>query len=572
MNGLKWVGKFLFADDRKLSKRILIAALACFAFVLTFMLVGPIEIFFANTLFFEYTVAETMLPVLLTGLAAFLALFGISFALRGRVFNWYVSLLTGLSVASYIQVLFLNSSVGLLDGTEVLWNEMTIEAVLGLALWAFVVFVVFTLANFSKKIWRSAVTFLCILICVMQLTNMMAVIFTSEIDDKSVITVTRDGDQTFSDENNVIVLVADTFDIKFTKEVMENDPQYFDEFDGFTWYKNTTAHYSRTYPSVAYLFTGEECNYDTEYEVYMENAWKDNHFLEDIKDAGYTSRIYAHQKYVNTDSEYMAEYTDNYKEVERNVYSLELEKQMINLSLYRNAPVALKPFFETDTSEINSAFELVGGVGISTNDANFYKRLKSDGITVDSDLGEKGTFTYYHFKGCHTPYNFDENCQLTDKAVTSKEATRGVLTNISEFLRQLKEQGIYDSSTIIITGDHSTSGRLHELDTERVLTLFYKPAGATGELKEDNSPQQLVNVRATVLKAMGADYLAYGTPIDEVKEGDDVVRYFHMSAASDDLSMREGYLITYEIKGDANDFSNWKKVDKKPIEYPFLTG
>ena len=91
-------------------------------------------------------------------------------------------------------------------------------------------------------------------------------------------------------------------------------------------------------------------------------------------------------------------------------------------------------------------------------------------------------------------------------------------------------------------------------------------------MKESMSPQQLVNLRPTVLKEMGLEYKSYGTPFDEVAEDADITRYVYASGASEDLKIREENLITYEIKGDANDFNNWVIIDKSPIEYPFLQG
>ena len=245
---------------------------------------------------------------------------------------------------------------------------------------------------------------------------------------------------------------------------------------------------------------------------------------------------------------------------------------MMMLSLYRTAPVALKPFFETDTTQANSAYSLKNDERISLTDYAFYERLKSEKLNTTNENGEKGTFSYYIFKGCHAPYVFDENCEKTSEKVTVKEATRGALTNVSEYLRQLKELGIYDSSTIIVTADHGRSGTLTELDDSRVVSMFYKPAGSKGEMKESLSPQQLINVQATVMKEMGLDYSKYGTPLDEVAENADIARYVYISGASEDLKTREENLITYEIKGDARDFSNWKIIDKFPIEYPFLQG
>lgn len=571
MTFLKKFGSFLYSDDRKLRTRMLLSFGAVFTFVMTYFLAPVIEIFIGNTMHFDYSVSQFMPTVLLSALAVFAVLFGISFLLRGRLLNWFASLLVGLSLGAYVQSIFMNSSVGVLDGTEVVWKDLATEAVIGLAIWGFILFVIFMIEQFSKKIWTYAVAFLCVLLSVMQLASTVGVFFISEIDEKSTIQATRVGEFDYSDKHNVIVLAVDSFDINFAEEVMENSPEYFSEFDGFTWYKNTTPHYHRTFPSIAYLFTGKDTFYKNDYDTAMQMAWEGNNFFKDMKDAGYSLRVYAHQKYVNPDGEYLMQYLDNYKVIEPEINHLKLEKEMMMLSLYRTAPVALKPFFETDTTQANSAYSLANNERISLTDYAFYDRLTTQKLNTDNN-SEKGTFSYYIFKGCHAPYVFDENCEPTSEKVTVKEATRGALTNVSEFLKQLKELGIYDNSTIIVTSDHGRSGTLTEYDDARVVSLFYKPRGAKGEMKESMSPQQLVNLRPTVLKEMGLEYKSYGTPFDEVAEDADITRYVYASGASADLKTREENLITYEIKGDANDFNNWVIVDKSPIEYPFLQG
>ncbi|MBQ9742223.1 MAG: hypothetical protein IJV88_00920 [Ruminococcus sp.] len=569
---MKKVMSYLFADERKITQRILPAVLASLSFVVTFLLTAPLETFFANTMFFDYTVAEMLLPVLLSAGAGHVALFGFCMLLRGRVYNWCISLLTGLSVAGYVQTLFLNSSVGLLDGTEVHWEHMTTQGVLGLMLWIVIIAAVFVLCAVKIDWWRFGVIFLSVLICSMQVTNTLAVVLTSEIDQKSQIEYTRDGELVLSQKDNIIVLSVDSFDLKYADEVYSSNPEYYDEFEGFTWYRNTTPHYSRTFPSLAYIFTGEDYSYDVPYDEYMTKAWEDSTLFEDLSDAGYVSRVYAHGKYVNTDLEYMAKNCENVREVGRNVYSVELEKQMLRLSMYKTMPVLLKPFFETDTAQLNTAYALEGNIALSPNDARFYSRLTGTGLSLDENLGSKGAFTYYHLQGCHAPFSFDENCMPADHDdLDIGKAARGTLTNINEYLRQMKELGIYDSSTIIVTTDHGYTGVAQELERERAVALFYKPAGATGEMVINNdAPQQLSSIMATVLYTAGAQNDDFGTPIPLVEDDAQVTRYFHMSGASADGKVREENLITYEVTGDATDFGNWKKLDTKSIEYPFL--
>ncbi|MDO4551895.1 MAG: hypothetical protein Q4C96_11695 [Planctomycetia bacterium] len=76
------------------------------------------------------------------------------------------------------------------------------------------------------------------------------------------------------------------------------------------------------------------------------------------------------------------------------------------------------------------------------------------------ELGEsKNVFKYYHLHGVHHNYIMDENCNpdYSGSGTSRDEYIRqgkGCLKMTSLFLEQLKEQGIYDGSLIIIAGDH----------------------------------------------------------------------------------------------------------------------
>ena len=77
------------------------------------------------------------------------------------------------------------------------------------------------------------------------------------------------------------------------------------------------------------------------------------------------------------------------------------------------------------------------------------------------------------------------------------------------------------------------------------------------------------NIRPTILRALGIDSSAYGPAIEDITEGDDVVRYFYMSGANKFLTNRDTNLVTYEIRGDAKNFDNWLVHSVVPIKYPY---
>ena len=139
--------KYFWADSRKLKTRALLSLGACLAFVLTYFVAPVIEIFIGNTKFFDYTTGDVLPTVFISAFIVFALTFGLSFLLRGKILNGYISLLTGLSLGAYVQSVFMNSSVGVLDGTEVLWKDLATEAIIGLCLWGVILIALFAISN-----------------------------------------------------------------------------------------------------------------------------------------------------------------------------------------------------------------------------------------------------------------------------------------------------------------------------------------------------------------------------------------------------------------------------------------
>ena len=145
---------------------------------------------------------------------------------------------------------------------------------------------------------------------------------------------------------------------------------------------------------------------------------------------------------------------------------------------------------------------------------------------------------------------------------------------IGQYIADLKELGLYEDTTIIITADHGRTGYFKRLEEDtysqtRQITLMVKPAGVSDgqPLKYDSRPLSQDNIRATVLKALDIDYSAYGRAIDDVPLDDKTPRYFYLN--SSEGYIRDKELVTYEIVGNIRDPKNWTIVDVKEIEYPF---
>ena len=132
----------------------------------------------------------------------------------------------------------------------------------------------------------------------------------------------------------------------------------------------------------------------------------------------------------------------------------------------------------------------------------------------------------------------------------------------------MKQQGVYEDATIIITADHGNV--VHDdipLTKPMSVGLFFKPAGSVGSpLVWSSNPVSTDNIPATIIQAAGGDSSPYGDALDEVTEDSVVVREFYKSVEEGKAT---GSVYKYEIIGDAADFENWINVSVLPMQYSF---
>ena len=125
-----------------------------------------------------------------------------------------------------------------------------------------------------------------------------------------------------------------------------------------------------------------------------------------------------------------------------------LIKTLVKMSCYRMAPDVLKQQFYTNVSEYSLIVEDLGE-GILQTNSDFYAKLKEQGLKADKS---SNYFIVQHLIGTHE-FNTDENGNYREKT-SVEETARGCMTIMEAYLNQLKELGVYDDATIIITADH----------------------------------------------------------------------------------------------------------------------
>ncbi len=546
-------------------KRLVQSAVVMLAACFTFVFYGPLEMvaFSADSLVFGWR--DVIWPLAGMALAIFAVTTVLLSLLRGKAFRYALSVAFSLTVAGWLQAALMNGELGTLTGDPLPWSEMVWSMIGNLLVWAVVLIAVFVLLHVRRKLWRRVVCFLSALLVVMQVAPAVG-IFAGVYDttaDTADSFLSQKGMYEFSRQENVFVFVLDRLDYDYIEKALKEDPQMLDGLDGFTGYENAISAFARTRPALVHLLTGYE---DTAYEVsakaFYQQAWdaQQTNLLQALQQQDYSISMYTKLNYLFSDLS-DAQILYNYGNGRGDLQTGTVLNKLLNLSAYRYMPMVLKQYFWADTNYYNTGAYLYGAYQF--DDAAYAVGLQSS-IAQQA----QNSFKLYHLYGPHAPYTMNADGTASDTATTVTAQTRGSFANLTRIFDRMKELGVYEDATIIITGDHgnAVSDRKPIQKATRI-GLYYKPSGSAGTpLVMSDAPVSTENIAPTLFKAIGAEYT--GKALDEVAADTDIVRYTYKSVIGENTG-REVGLYTYAIVGDAADFSNWQIIDYMDIENSF---
>ena len=568
---LRWRARFGFG----------LAASAFLAF--TLLIVAPFELVAANSsslLLGVYDIWWCM--ALLAGAVALVLALALS-ALRGRAFTVGFVLTMAAGVCCYLQALFMNRGLPTADGSTVAWQDYTAIA-LGTALvWLVVLVAVVAASKLRPRLWRVGGVVVACALAIVQGVGVLSLVADPEAvsSAQTDVDLTEEGLFDLSAKDNVVVFVLDTFDTSVMDQVLKADPSALDSFEDFTYFHNSTGSMIPTRYAVPSLLTGQTPESMGSFDDYYNRAYEQGTFLTDIHDAGYSIGIYSDSTGINDEDvsvrQEISGQTLNIHRVKAPVDAVGTMKILAQCALYRDMPWILKPWFWYYTDELNN--NMVGDAAqkgtpeadaqtiYSIDDLGYYEKLRERGLSLD-DQAASGAFRFIHLAGAHYPFTLNENAEFVGDGNSSMEAqARGSLTIVSEYLEQMKELGVYDSSTIIVTADHGKWYLTEQINEPTSPIMLVKPArdaSAQGAQRQpvamSEAPVSHFDFQATVIGAMGGDASEYGQTVFEADDPDRT-RYYYMTAVRPDqvyVAIKE-----YAITGDALDFADWELTGRE---------
>ena len=372
------------------------------------------------------------------------------------------------------------------------------------------------------------------------------------------------------DGQNVVVLMLDRAIGSMVPYIMAEKPELKESFDGFTWYRNALSYgQSTNFASPAlyggYDYTPEKINaraseplVDKQNEalkvmpsVFTKAGW-DCTFINPTY-AGYSwipdltvFKDFDGLKAYNTGYHYLPDLPEKCANLEaalcRNLYCY---------SLFKSSPVAIQPLLYDGgrynmtgsiTREESSAFQIVDGTSRALGhylsfEAEYYALKSMDKMTKITENGNN--MVIMSNKSTHdmsmlsepdyVPKYYIDNTEY-DKTHTDRftvdgktlrmetpahyvfyEMNTAALMSVGKWLDQLKEQGVYDNTRIIIVADHGYgNGQFDELifnneDTKfdaqgYIPLMMYKDFGSHGFKVSD---EFMTNADTPALAAQG---------------------------------------------------------------------
>ena len=508
--------------------------------VVTFAVFMPSSLFLGNTKEFPIGFEKVLPIILVTGGMLFLieGSAGVLFKKHEKCYFSYINLLFGVTLGFYLQGNFINGNLPRLDGGDIIWDNWSTRAIVSAAVWGICLLLPEMMLLFRVGIWNKIRNYACIFLTSVQLLTLLVLVLTPQPDSRVSYVVTNEGEFELGSKDNIVVFILDMLDAQYAEDYIIDDDQYAAVFKDFVYFDNVVAGGATTPIGVPTLLTG--VTYDNPHgmspEEYCQLAYNSSTLFKDLQENDYTVRLF-------TDFEYIryADFENIDNIVENPTYEISSPRDfaiyLYRLTAFYAMPYQLKHYFVFYTKDFVNIVSVAGtneGVGYSVDDPRFYHDFQEHHLSLDD---HDNHFMVYHLEGAHPPYCMNENGEYVDKKNSSLEQQiHGVLKILSEYFDQMKELGIYDNSTIIVTADHGGIG-LDQNPAVFIKEAYYQTGGS---LERNSGPATFKNVRASMAKGFLEDYSAYGAGLfDDLSENIKNGRYHTTVAHLRELALQK---------------------------------
>jgi hypothetical protein len=264
----------------------------------------------------------------------------------------------------------------------------------------------------------------------------------------------------FSKTANVIIIILDTFQTDVFAQLIESDTALTEEFKDFTYFPDIVGCYWYTFPSIPCYLTGTYYDNSVDYREYLRQAYNENSLPLRLKRDGYYTDVYETPEGIPYDTSLFDSLTLAFLTPE---IMHDLSLTLIS-GIYRTSPAFLKAMYRpqdlyylAERFNVRHSYLNDYGFDLLAQDNFEDVRFTLDFLNFADPSADKPVFAYYHLVGIHPPLTMGEGFLKTEmfpERASFMTVAQNELALVQLMIYRLKEIGVYDSSVIVIAGDH----------------------------------------------------------------------------------------------------------------------
>ncbi len=320
-----------------------------------------------------------------------------------------------------------------------------------------------------------------------------------------------------SPKRNVIMLVLDATQSDATWDILQQNPELKEQFNGFVAFNNNIGMHEYTILGATGIASGRYCPDGLPHPKFLEEMWSTNSFIVAYDQAGLP--VYAMPgEGPALANRWTAGETNGVPQgktirTEGGSIFFRRTKGTPYICLMARLRFRLVPFILKRWS-LRVSFLGLNGLDWTVFENTLFPALSSIPLAEEDKTG----LIVIPTEGCHNPIHFDKDGNRLYKNKDDYPALCGqahfVLKSVAGFLQTLKERGVYDKSMIVITADHGNGNvpprwpRFKNIPSLAIPMLWVKPIGSRAEFSGSDIPTSHSKIHDLMMAAKGRDLSA----------------------------------------------------------------
>jgi hypothetical protein len=546
----------------------------------------PASLWLGNRTEFTAPWAALLAPYALPALLVALACGVVGAAANAREYSVARALLAALVLMLWVQGTLLVWEYGLFDGRSIDWSQGRWRGWVDAAFW---IAALVAAARWHERAGR-VLARVAVVLCLVQVAMAGASLATARatVAPPADALAAQQALSGFSRERNVLHVIADGFQTDIFAELLaEPGPKPLaGELEGFVFYRDNLGAFPYTHLAVPALVGGLVYANDEPLQPFVARALGPRSILGAARAAGFeveigvpaggVASIYAHAA---------GRLLPIPVELHKGAWRSQRDESLLlaDLALFRVVPHFAKAIVHNDQRwffQYHYGRRSVAGTSFLVHNA--FLRAMADGL----DAGRpRPTYKLVHLMLSHRPWVANPDCSHAGAPRSGREAVkdhaRCSLRSLLGLVEAMKREGVYDATTIVITGDHGSFVDATALRGTMGLgplapgaigqarpLLLVKPPRARGPLRVSDAPTWVVDVGATIADAASIPGEFPGTSALRLDPAAPRERRFHeYNYARNEWS--EDYvedIREYVVRGRTDDYASWRagRVLEKP--------